>query len=244
MADYSSPAVKGLQETSLSKHSCHKRGLTVCALLQKNSGSLKLLNGDYSVFANLLERQCFPIPPASFRYSTEYLDLPVLTLYCRQERRQELFFSVGRKEDKSWDTKGCFKSSKLSYSLGKIQGWVLANAEALDTCFWTISRLQAWVEATTFAFSVSCDSEMCNSAFRHPEFIFSNISFHIRMNSIFKTQILYCTFLLHLNFTSKLNISDENRASYTFLSHNLVIHFDRTEKTVLKYITCTTAKPA
>lgn len=158
----STPAVKGLQETALLKHPCHNRGSTVCVLLWKNSGSL--LCEDYSDFANLWEHPCLPFSPASFQYSSEYLELPGLTL-------------LGRKKDKSWDTKSCLKSSNLFYSLGKVQGWVLVNAEALGKCFWTSSRLQAWVEATTFAFSMSCESEKCNSVLRHPEFIFFKI-FH------------------------------------------------------------------
>lgn len=108
---------------------------------------------------------------------------------------------TGRKEGKSWDTKSCLKSSNLSYSLGKIQGWVLVHAESLGACFWISLRLQAWVEATTFAFSLSCQSEMHNSAVRHPSFCFflKYISFHIRMNSIFKTQNLYRTLLFHFS---------------------------------------------
>lgn len=138
---------------------------------------------------------------------------------------------LGRKEDKSWETKSCLKSSNLSYSLGKIQEWVLVNAEALGTCFRTSSRLQAWVEAPLLHFP--CPVETCNS--QAPRILF--ISFYIRMNSIFKTQNLYCTFLLHFSPFRKWNILDENRTSYIFLFYNLVIQFERTETTVLKYIT-------
>lgn len=86
---------------------------------------------------------------------------------------------LGRKEDKSWDTKTCLKSSNLSYSLGKIQGWVLVNAEALGMCFQTSSRLQAWVNPPFLHFPYLVRSEMYNSTLRQTDFflyIFNSIS--------------------------------------------------------------------
>lgn len=128
--------------------------------------------------------------------------------------------------------------SNFSYSLGKIQGWLLANAEAVDTSFQTTWRLQAWLEATTFAFSMSCESEKCNSALRHPEFFYIYI-FHSL--SEWTLSLKPKIFTVHFYFISVHSFYKKIKWFWLrykiFLSYNRVIQLDKTEKTMLKYIT-------